>query len=217
MTPHEHALSLDQFHTPPALAKAVVEWAHIGPGLKVLEPSCGAGDLVRWMPDNCQVTAMDIDTDVLNAWPEEMIRPNVDPVGGDFLKTRLPSDTFDIAVMNPPYGYVGRGKQRQAADRLHVQHALRMAPDVICLVRANFLWGQERYRHIFKFARVVRLAVLVHRPAFHGPAVLPSQTGGQHEIAVLHLRRYTRDQDFPRMDESTPRLEFWTQDWAVDP
>ena len=75
-----------------------------------------------------------------------MIRPNVDPVGGDFLKTRLPSDAFDIAIMNPPYGFVGKGKARQAADRMHVQHALRMAPEVVVLARANFLWGQERYQ-----------------------------------------------------------------------
>lgn len=224
MTPHEHALSLDQFHTPPALAKAVVEWAHIQPGQKVLEPSCGEGDLVRWMPEDVQITAIDIDPGVWGGrgrrqfgWGPLMNHPGLTPCTGDFLQHRAPSDAFDIAIMNPPYGYVGRGKQRQAADRLHVQHALRMAPDVICLVRANFLWGQERYRHIFKFARVVRMAVLVHRPAFRGPAVLPSQTGGQHEIAVFHLRRLSPEAGMVELPIDSSSIEFWTQDWAVDP
>ena len=213
----ERAQELDQYFTRPALAKAVVEWANIQPGARVLEPSCGEGALVRWIPDSALVTAIDLDDEMLSIC--RGLRQDTTIVWRDFLKYPASSDAYDIAVMNPPYGYVGSGKVRQAADRLHVQHALRMCPEVICLVRANFLWGQERYNHVLRFARVVRMAVLVHRPSFHGPAVAVDGKGGQHEMMVLHLERRP-----DRALSSTPecvsdqtRLEYWTQDWRIDP
>lgn len=216
----ERAQELDQFFTRPALAKAMVEWADIQEGAHVLEPSCGAGDLVRWMPSEAQVTALDIDAGVFLEWDDDIRDERAKAVVvADFLQHRAPSDAFDLAVMNPPYGYVGSGKVRQAADRLHVQHALRMCPKVICLVRANFLWGSERYNHILRFARVVKMAVLVHRPSFHGPAVEVDGKGGWHEMAVLHLERRP-----DRLLSTTPecvsdqmRLEYWTTDWRIDP
>lgn len=215
----ERAQELDQYFTRPALAKAVVEWANIQPGARVLEPSCGAGAMVRWMPEGCPIDAMDIDPAVFDQWD---VSPKIAAAliwGEDFLQHQASSDAYDLAVMNPPYGYVGSGKVRQAADRLHVQHALRMCPEVIVLVRANFLWGQERYNHVLRFARVVRMAVLVHRPSFHGPAVAVDGKGGQHEMMVLHLERRP-----DRALSSTPecvsdqtRLEYWTADWRIDP
>lgn len=215
----ERAQELDQYFTRPALAKAVVEWANIQPGARVLEPSCGAGAMVRWMPHSAVVHAMDIDQAVLDTWDEERKSRLGFQVLGDFLQHQASSDAYDIAIMNPPYGFTGSGKVRQAADRLHVQHALRMCPEVICLVRANFLWGQERYNHVLRFARVVRMAVLVHRPSFHGPAVAVDGKGGQHEMMVLHLERRP-----DRALSSTPecvsdqtRLEYWTADWRIDP
>ncbi len=217
----EHSQALDQFFTRPALAKAIVEWADIQPGDRVLEPSCGAGDLVRWIPREAVVHAMDIDREVFAFWDEECrsrVELGVDTLG-DFLKRRAPSDAYDKAVMNPPYGYVGRGKARQAADRLHVQHALRMAPDVIVHARANFLFGSERYQHIFRFARLVKMAVLVHRPSYHGPAVAVDGSGGQHEMAVFHLQRRP-DRELsttPECEHDQAQVEFWTQDWRIDP
>lgn len=210
----KHAQALDQFFTPPALAKEIVGWADIKPKAKILEPSCGVGNLVRWMPRDAQVTALDIDPDVFDDWDEEARDRwgmGLDPVC-DFLQYRAASDAYDMAIMNPPYGYVGSGKMRQAADRLHVQHALRMCPEVICHVRANFLWGTERWNHVMRFVEVVKMAVLVHRPSYHGPAVTGS--GGHHEMAVYHLRR-CEDRMLRKHKADSPELEFWTQDWRL--
>lgn len=224
MTDLARAQALDQFFTRPALAKAIVEWADIQPGDRVLEPSCGAGDLVRWMSD-CHVTAMDIDPAVFDQWEGKAVARSilsfamVSQLRGDFLKHHAPSDAYDKVVMNPPFGYIGRGKARQAADRLHVQHALRMAPDVIVHARANFLFGLERYQHIFRFARLVKMAILVHRPSYHGPAVEVDGKGGQHEMAVFHLqRRPDRElSSTPECEHDQAQVEFWTADWRVDP
>jgi predicted RNA methylase len=209
VTDLEHAQALDQYFTRPSLAKAVVEWADIRAGDRILEPSCGGGDLVRWMPTTAKVTAVDIE-----ARPLLVNGHDLELIQSDFLELRRPSDAFDLAVMNPPYGYVGKGKLRRAADRLHVQHALRMAPEVICLVRANFLAGTERYNHVFRFAEVVRMAVLVHRPSFHGPAVEVDGKGGHHEMAVFHLRR-REDRMISEQKVDRASVEFWTQDWRL--
>lgn len=210
---------LDQYWTPPALARAVVEWADIAPGDRVLEPSCGGGDLVRWMFEGArapgEVTALDVDEEVFTRWPAELAK-RVSWRAADFLAYRAPSDAFDLAVMNSAYGTVGRGKMAAAADRLHVQHALRMCPDVVAIVRANFLHGRERYRHVFARARMVRLAILVNRPPFHGPALAAGQDSARHDYVVLHLQRERRLVTPGKVVvHDKPAVEWWTQDWRA--
>ncbi len=224
---HAKGLKLDQYFTRPALAQAVVEWAQIPKGAEVLEPSCGGGDLVRYMPEHCKVMAMDLDGDVFAKWghvlQDRIDRGLVEPVGADFLRWRGARNAFDLVIMNPPYGWVGNGRARKAADRLHVQHALRIAPRVIVLARANFLWGQERYDHVMRFARLTRMAVLVHRPSFHGPALLPGQDSARHDFGVFEFQRcndtlhptegFDRRLDRERVD--VVDMGFWTQDWRL--
>lgn len=209
-TEHERGERLDQYFTPPALAKRIVEWASIQPGDKVLEPSCGDGALVRWMPQDTggRITVMDIDSGP----------------AFDFLKYRAARDAFDVAIMNPPYGWVGSGKTRAAADRLHVQHALRMSPRVVVLARANFLWGAERYQHVMRFATLRRMAVLVNRPSFYGPALLPGQDSARHDFGVFEFRRPSRylDEAFDRHGAGWKgiddvKVEYWTDDWRLAP
>ena len=214
MSDYAKGVELDQFWTRPKLARALVEWAGVCEGDRVLEPSCGDGSLVRHVPDHAgEIMAMDLDGDVFAKWDRDLIgrvdAGEIEFVGGDFLKWRAPRDAFGLVIMNPPYGFVGSGRSRQAADRLHVQHALRMAPRVVVLARANFLWGQERYQHIFRWSRLTRMAVLVHRPSFVGPALLPGQDAARHDFGVFEFRR-GRCGD-RRCD--TPEVEFWTQDW----
>lgn len=206
---------LDQYWTPPALARAVVEWAGIGDGDRLLEPSCGGGDLVRYMlrSEAGSLLALDCDQEVFDTWDSELTDSWAVTEAGDFLKYRAPSDAFDLAIMNSPYGWVGAGKMRAAADRLHVQHALRMSPDVVALVRANFLFGRERYRHVFRYARLVRLAILVNRPPFHGPALQPGQDSARHDYVVVHLQRERRVVTPGRKLVDRPQVEYWEQDW----
>jgi predicted RNA methylase len=230
------AKRLDQYFTQPALAKKLVELADIQPGARVLEPSCGGGDIAQFIRPDANLTMCDVCPAQLaiagrRVWGRT---GELELYDGDFRELKRPSNAFDVAIMNPPYGYVGSGKLRKAADRLHVQHALRMAPDVFCLVRANFLWGQERYEHVLRFARVIQLVILVHRPSFHGPALLPGQDSARHDFGILHLRRTPAS--WPKRDPSTtaivpmdapfdrrqdelkadhPVLHYWTDDWRL--
>lgn len=212
---HERGERLDQFWTVEPLAKAIAEWANIAPGDSVLEPSCGGGDFVRHITAGAAIKAMDLDSHVFAKWDRELLeRPRVERITQDFLRYRTSADAFDVALMNPPYGFVGSGKTRKAADRLHVQHALRFSRRVVVLARANFLWGVERYSHVFRFAELTRMAVLVHRPAFYGPALLAHQQSARHDFGVFEFcRRGAREQRGSPVDSA--KVEFWTQSWKV--
>lgn len=207
--------SLDQYWTRPPVAQALVDWADIKPGARILEPSAGAGDIVRCIPERAaRLVAIEMDRRAWAKWdPELLARPALERVEGDFLRYRAPSDAFDLAIMNPPYGWQGSGKARKAQDRLHVQHALRMAPDVIALVRANFLWGKDRFRYVIAYAKIMRVAIMVNRPSFYGPALREDQDSARHDFCVVHLRR--RGSSDPDHNQAPVKLEFWTNDWKV--
>jgi predicted RNA methylase len=109
---------LGQFDTPPDVVDRVIEIADLHPGMKVLEPSAGIGNILSAVIDEgCEVRYVEID-------PKRFaILQKIQPTGGilgDFLrvdpiekKTR-----FDRIVMNPPFAPA-------QADIDHVLHAAR--------------------------------------------------------------------------------------------
>jgi len=106
------------FPTPPELARRVVELADIQPGMRVLEPSAGTGNLLRALPVHCESVAVEINCKLANRlvahdepWPHLMTTW----VGKDFLETNGDLGTFDRIVMNPPF--------ENGADIRHILHA----------------------------------------------------------------------------------------------
>lgn len=103
------------FPTPRPLAVRLVDTAGIGPGMTVLEPSAGCGniaDAVRDMAPAANLTVVEISctlNEILEAkgyYPEQM----------DFLEKRFPQ--FDRIVMNPPF--------EDCQDIDHVRHAFEL-------------------------------------------------------------------------------------------
>lgn len=121
--------SLDLFSTPPWATRALCE--HIGrvEHLRVWEPACGYGDMVR----------------PLKEYFAEVQASDVYPHGGfplhDFLFPGEPLYKADWIITNPPF--------RLAAQ--FVDRALAIAHiGVATLVRLAFLEGQDRYETLFK-------------------------------------------------------------------
>jgi phospholipid N-methyltransferase len=111
------------FPTPAELAARMVEMADIQPEHKVLEPSAGEGAIVREIPRDCRLTAVEINWALCKAlersFPEEQ-----GPIHhADFLELgTLVGDpiqygTFDRVIMNPPF--------ENGADIKHIAHALK--------------------------------------------------------------------------------------------
>ncbi len=105
------------FPTPPAVIHQILSLAEIEPGHRVLEPSCGKGDIMdavsREHPE-AQLTGIEFSSsllDILEAKGHEVSQ-------GDFLEA---SGDYDRVVMNPPF--------ECGADIDHVRHAYeRLAP-----------------------------------------------------------------------------------------
>ncbi|MCA9135684.1 MAG: hypothetical protein KDB00_02970 [Planctomycetales bacterium] len=105
------------FPTPPAVVAEMLELAAIGRGDRILEPSCGKGDIVqaiqREHPES-PVTAIEFNRtleDVLGA-------KGIEATFGDFLEH---FGQYDRAVMNPPF--------ENGADIDHVRHAYGQLAD----------------------------------------------------------------------------------------
>lgn len=106
-----------QFDSPPAVVDRLIELADIKPGMDVLEPSAGIGNIVRGIvAAGGTPHAFEID-DKRRAKLEAtgLMRPF--PVAkGDFL-TVEPTPAFDRVVMNPPFA--------KQIDIAHVTHAAK--------------------------------------------------------------------------------------------
>jgi len=110
-------VSADQlFPTPPDVARQVIELAEIRPGMRILEPSAGTGNLIDQMIEHENVTAIEVNSALV-----ERLRANYpayDVRGADFLTCSGDLGTFDRIVMNPPF--------KNADDIKHIQHARHM-------------------------------------------------------------------------------------------
>lgn len=91
---------LDFFPTPPALVDELVKEADIQPGMKVLEPSAGKGDIA----DAIRRLGGDVDTVELAEPLRRILEAKKHRiVGSDFTAFEAPAGGYDRIVMNPPF------------------------------------------------------------------------------------------------------------------
>jgi len=182
---------LSQYHTPVRLARRMVRWLWPKDVVSTtfLEPSAGGGNIVREL---CriggQVTAFEVDPAWARLLAGEFCTATV--ICEDFLQHE--PRRFDCAVMNPPLdGGVGPR---------HVAHALRFAPVVVSVLRLADLVGVDHHRELWSWCDLMRIALLVHRPAFTGK-------GGATDFCVVEVRR--------RIGACRPpqKIEFWEDRW----
>ena len=102
------------FPTPPALADEAVRKADIQPGMRVLEPEGGKGDLAQ----RAEAAGGKVDVAETQASLREILEAKgFTLVGRDMLEIQPPAEgpVYDRIVMNPPF--------ENGQDREHVRHA----------------------------------------------------------------------------------------------
>lgn len=113
------------FPTPPDLAARMVEMADIQPGMRVLEPSAGTGNLLGAMgwrmfghnPERGAVAAVEINRSLAGRLQAEY--PLTTVYCADFLEFRADDFVqFDRILMNPPF--------QNGDDIKHIKHAMGM-------------------------------------------------------------------------------------------
>jgi predicted RNA methylase len=180
--------ALSQWFTDPALAERVWRWANRSCSPRsVLEPSCGAGALLRpiaHQPHDCErVMALDIDRRMVAAtqgWIDEQVGSRIrwTTARADFLASPvLPN--FDLVLMNPPY--------EDGQAEAFVLHALEFAPRVVGIFKAAIQHGAERFERLWSRAVVTREVRLARRPSF-GRGTSGSKQG-ETDFVVLEVQR----------------------------
>lgn len=175
--------TLDQFFTPPRLARKLVEWANPLPGERILEPSAGTGAISFLLPANA--VKVEIDPILCAA----LYHPQNPPICADFL-TWETEQRFDLIVGNPPYG--SRKSGNPDLDLKHTLKALSLLSDspnarVCFILQSRFLQGRGRYDRVWGTgsAFMHRCAYLVARPEFDDT---PGAPGPRGDYAALDIR-----------------------------
>lgn len=128
-----------QFDTPEPLAAEVVDYAELRPGMMILEPSCGIGNLVLAIEDECGaiVTGFEID-DVRRTKAQSRCVFAGGLHGVDFLSAEA-TPIYDVALMNPPF-----------AGQDDIRHVVRAAdfvkPDgrVVAIMSSSVTFRQNQ-------------------------------------------------------------------------
>ncbi len=171
-----------QYFTPRSLADRIVTWARVSPGMRVLEPSAGSGNIVRALVDaGCFVTAIEKDERIAGALSIEFFgpAPAVNVVHDDFLSVRAGVGVHDLAVMNPPLNG-GAGPE-------HVARALLFASRVVSVLRLGDLAGQSHKAVLWDRCVLSRLAVFSRRPSWAGEAA--DMYGAKSDFCVVAVNR----------------------------
>lgn len=131
---------LGYFPTPRPIAERLIELADIQPGMRVLEPSAGTGNIATLIPGGCIVHCYELQEKHV-----QMVRAKgLSCVPADFL-TIDPQPIFDRVVMNPPFA--------KQDDIKHVNHALEfLKPDgtLVSVMSAGVMFRENKLTKDFR-------------------------------------------------------------------
>jgi hypothetical protein len=132
--------SYQAFYTPPERAAHLVELADIGPGIDVLEPSAGVGNIAD------ELIKTECDLSVIEIRPDSQLtlqKKGYNLIGGDFLVYN--ERQFSRIVMNPPF------TRQQDID--HVTHAwslLKPGGRLVAIMSSSTVHRENRKAQQFR-------------------------------------------------------------------
>lgn len=159
----ERKENLDQWFTDPKLAEEFVRWSRVKPGMRVLEPTAGSGNLVKpLLAAGAIVTCYELDPE----WVA-FLRKNFPAAtvydAANFLDVPPPrhrgEPLFDLCAMNPPLS--------QGLDGVFLQRTIfRWAKRTTAIVQTRTMHSIDRREKVWRKAKVNRFKFLSDRPSF---------------------------------------------------
>lgn len=150
----------DYYPTPAYCVWRLLDYVPLPSG-RWLEPGAGNGAIIRATHGDPRVAAVRWTAIERRRRPMEKLRRAIGSSGeawtADFLRHDFGLRRFDLAIGNPPY--------RRAVE--FIERSLELAPQVVFLLRLNFLGSQKRIE-FFKRVGVPDVYVLPDRPSFNG-------------------------------------------------
>ncbi|EGF93077.1 methyltransferase type 11 [Asticcacaulis biprosthecium C19] len=165
------------FETTGATLDRVIALAHLEPGLSVLEPSAGTGNMVQRILDaGCRVLAVEFLPRNFKQLAMNITGDGLVALCCDFLALDIP-DLFDRVVMNPPFA--------KQVDMDHVLRALaflRPGGRLVAVMAAGVTFRENRKTQAF------REAIAAHDPVFEAlPAGSFKASGTDVNTVILTL------------------------------
>ncbi|WIF94299.1 N-6 DNA methylase [Caminicella sporogenes] len=149
---------IGQFFTPKEVVNKILSFACIEQDEKVLEPSCGIGNILYYLPKDAIGIELDHKTAELarKITKREIVESNLFSVYKDYL------NTFDCIVGNPPFGNTaGRkylehqlevGETRAEIMAIEcIYHMLKEGGRAILLLPTMISKGGRNYSKLYKF------------------------------------------------------------------
>lgn len=172
------------FITPPTLAARMVEAADIQPGMRILEPSAGTGNILAAIPgDTCRI-AVELNQTLANA---TRLHQLASVHCADFLQCNGELGQFDRILMNPPFA--------DGQDVDHVSHALGMLKPggrLVAIMSAGVTFRQDRRTAAFRALVESRGGTVDALPA---GSFKVSGTEVSTVLVVIDAEGVTRDQN----------------------
>lgn len=133
-----------QFDSPPPVVARVIELAQIKPGMDVLEPSAGIGNIVRGIvAAGGTPHAFEID-DKRRQKLEQSGLMTFPVAKGDFLSVE-PTRAFDRVAMNPPFA-----KQADIAHVMHAAKFLKPGGRLVSVMSASVTFRTDKKTEAFR-------------------------------------------------------------------
>jgi SAM-dependent methyltransferase len=133
------------FVTPHTLAKRMVDLAMIRPGMKVLEPSAGSGNIADAVRESHPSIKLDV-IEFAQTLRDILTAKGYVLQGYDFLKWPTDSEMqYDRIVMNPPFEH--------NQDIKHVQHAfkcLKPGGRMVSIMSPHWIFSEDRESVAFR-------------------------------------------------------------------
>mgnify|MGYP000843959059 CR=1 FL=1 len=191
-------VGIDYFPTPKELAERMVEMADIQPGMSVLEPSAGNGNIA----DAIKNAGVIPDVIELSSTLKEILEAKGYPiVGTDFME--FDSKKYDRIVMNPPFG--------NSQDAQHIMHAyslLKPGGRIVAIAGEGIFFRKDKKSVEFQEFMDEKNGVVEKLPEkTFTDKKLYSTTGANARLLVLDKREERKNNslsDNMKKQESSP-------------
>lgn len=184
------AKNMGWFPTPQAVARKLVERAHLGwargykdaPHLRILEPSAGEGSIAKAIAEAMEQSGATHDLDMIELHPDRVetltdLRLGL-VVHEDFLQ-RKPDPIYDRILMNPPFD--------RGLDIDHVAHAVKfLAPggQIAAIMSAGVEFRQDRKSEAFR-----KLVEAMHGQFYDLPQGSFEESGTSVNTCIVTLHK----------------------------
>lgn len=199
-------LALSQWFTPPKLAERIVQFAAMEGlwrsklftrSLRVLEPSCGHGALIKPLCDvSADIDLVGVDIDPRNVavcesrdWGLHSQRF----ICANFLTHDFKGERFDVVLMNCPF--------EDGQTEAHILRALEWSDVVIAHCPLTTLAGVDRGGNLWGKHELRRMAVCSSRPKY-------GEKGGQTDMVTFGIEKGSGSRNRDAVHDV--RVEFWT-------